>query len=224
VYSSLDLSYLGFCAFWSLLIISFPMSGNFSVIISSNIFSGPFSLFSFWDIYNTNVGAFNVVPWSLGLSSLFFFFHSFSYILFCGSDFNHSVFQICSSVLVILLWIPSSVLFISVCLFFSSPRSLVNISCIFSILFLRSWIIFTIIILNFFFPGKLPISTSFSYLWPIILSGCVLIFVFLKVFIYFGLQSFFYHMYMWQIFSPRLWLIFLFSSHFLLQSRSFQFE
>ena len=55
----------------------------------------------------------------------------------------------------------SSVLFISVCLFFSSSRSLVNISCIISILFLRSWIIFTIIILNSF-SGRLSISTSFS--------------------------------------------------------------
>ena len=70
-----------------------------------------------------------------------------------------------SFVSVILLLIPSGVLFISVHLFFSSSRSLVNISCIFSILdsilFLRSCIIFTIIILNSF-SGKLPISTSFS--------------------------------------------------------------
>ena len=52
-------------------------------------------------------------------------------------------------------------MFISICLFFSS-RSLVNFSCISSILFLRSWIIFTIIILNSF-SGRLPISTSFSF-------------------------------------------------------------
>ena len=44
----------------------------------------------------------------------------------------------------------SSVLFISVCLFFSLTRLLVNISCFFSIVFLRSWIILTIIILNSF--------------------------------------------------------------------------
>ena len=57
----------------------------------------------------------------------------------------------------------SSILFI--CLFFSSFRSLVNISCIFSIfasiLYPRSRIIFTIIILNSF-SRRLPISTSFS--------------------------------------------------------------
>ena len=53
----------------------------------------------------------------------------------------------------------------SICLFFSSCRSLVNISCIFpifaSILFLRFWIIFTIIILKSF-SGRVPISTLFN--------------------------------------------------------------
>ena len=62
---------------------------------------------------------------------------------------------ICSPAPFILIWMPSSVLFISVCLFFSSSRSLVNIYCIISIfasiLFPRSRIIFTIIILNSFF-------------------------------------------------------------------------
>ena len=81
---------------------------------------------------------------------------------------------ICSSASVILLWIPYSVLFIFACLFFSSSRSLVNISCIFSvsafILFLNHYseIIhyhscksFISIIMNSF-SGRLPISTSFS--------------------------------------------------------------
>ena len=58
----------------------------------------------------------------------------------------------------------SSVLFNSVCLFFSSSRSLVNIYCIFSIfasiVFLRSWIIFTIILNSI--SGRLPVSTSLS--------------------------------------------------------------
>ena len=48
-------------------------------------------------------------------------------------------------------------------LFFSSSGSLVNISCIFSILFLRSWIIFTIIILNSF-SGRFPGSTLLVFL------------------------------------------------------------
>ena len=46
-------------------------------------------------------------------------------------------------------------------LLFSSSRSLVNISCIFSILFLKSWVTFIFIILNSF-SGSLLISISFS--------------------------------------------------------------
>ena len=59
-------------------------------------------------------------------------------------------------------------LFTSVCLFFSSSTSLLNISCIFSIqpsiLFPRFWFIFTIIILNSF-SGSLPISSSFIWFY-----------------------------------------------------------
>ena len=51
------------------------------------------------------------------------------------------------------------VLFMIVCLLFSSSRSLLNVSCIFSILFPRFWIIFTIIL--HLFSGRLPISSSF---------------------------------------------------------------
>ena len=50
------------CASWTWVAISFPMLGKFSTIISSNIFLGPFSLFSFCNPYNVNVVAFNVVP------------------------------------------------------------------------------------------------------------------------------------------------------------------
>ena len=52
-------------------------------------------------------------------------------------------------------------MFIIVCLLFSSSRSFLNLSCIFSILFPRFWI-FTIITLNYF-SGKLPISSSFVW-------------------------------------------------------------
>ena len=51
--------------------------------------------------------------------------------------------------------------FISVCLFFSSFRSLLNVSYIFSIVFLISWIIVTIIVLNSF-SRRLPNSILFS--------------------------------------------------------------
>ena len=54
------------------------------------------------------------------------------------------------------------VLFIIVCLLFSSSMSLLNVSCIISILFSRFWIIFTIITLNYF-SGRLPISSSFVW-------------------------------------------------------------
>ena len=72
-----------------------------------------------------------------------------------------------SSASVILLLIHSReflisfiVLFIIVCLLLSSSRSLLNVSCIFPILFPRFWIMLTIIILNSF-SGRLPISSSF---------------------------------------------------------------
>ena len=51
-------------------------------------------------------------------------------------------------------------LFITVCLLFSSSRSLLKISFIFSILCPRFYIIFTVNILNSF-SGRLPVSSSF---------------------------------------------------------------
>ena len=95
---------------------------------------------------------------TLRLSSCFSFF--FLHSVFLAVIFHQSVFQVTY---------PGSyssidsfcVLFISVCLFLSSSKSLLNISCIISILFPRSWIICTIIILNYF-SERLPISTYFS--------------------------------------------------------------
>ena len=70
---------------------------------------------------------------------------------------------------VILLLIPSRVflisfivLFIIDCFLFSASRSLLNVSCILSILFPRFWVIFTIITLNSF-SGRLPVSSSFVW-------------------------------------------------------------
>ncbi|CAN0482803.1 unnamed protein product [Rangifer tarandus platyrhynchus] len=104
---------------------------------------------------------------SLRLSS--FSFHSFFRILFCGSDLHHSVLWVIYQFFRLSYSVdPPSMLFLSGCLFLSSSRSLVNISCIFSTVFPRSWIIFTIIILNSF-SGTLPVSTSFSS-FPGILS------------------------------------------------------
>ena len=151
---------------WTLLTISFPTLGKFLAIIFSNIFSGPFFLSSLSG---------TPIMWMLvclilsqrspRLSSLLFIIFSIVYSAAVFSSIQSSRSFIQSSASDILLWIPSSVLFISVCLFFSSCRSLANISWIFSIfayiLFLRFWIIFTIIILNSF-SGGLQISTFVS--------------------------------------------------------------
>ena len=92
---------------------------------------------------------------SLGMSS-FLFFHSF-FLYSVLHHFHHSVFQVTYP----LFYFSYSTIDCSslVFLLFSSPRSLVNISCIVSILFPRTWIVFTIIILNHF-SGRLPLSTS----------------------------------------------------------------
>ena len=81
------------CASWTWMTISFPMLGKFSTIISSNIFSDPFSfLFFFWDPYNSNVGEFSVVP---EVSEIAFnSFHSFFFMLLLSSYFHHFVFHV----------------------------------------------------------------------------------------------------------------------------------
>ena len=74
-------------------------------------------------------------------------------------------------------------LFVSVCLFFNSSRSLLTDYCIFCILFSRFLIIFTIIILNCF-SGGLPIS--FSFIWTSVILVCsVICVVFLCFFLIF---------------------------------------
>ena len=104
---------------------------------------------------------------SLRLSSILFILFS----LFCSTVVISTVLSSRSiihfSASVILLLIPSReflisfiVLFIIYCLLFSSCRSLLNVSCIFSFLFPRLRILFTIITLNSF-SGRLPISSSF---------------------------------------------------------------
>ena len=163
------------CASWTWVTISFPILGKFSTIISSNVFSKVlfFSSLSGTPIIQMLVHLL-LSHGSLRLSSILFILFS----LFCSlaviSTILSSNSLIHSSASVILLFIPSSVffisvivLFITVCLFFSSSRSLLNISCIIlihaSILFLRFWIIFTIINLDFFQVGCL---------FPLQLFGC----------------------------------------------------
>ena len=66
---------------------------------------------------------------SLRLSSVLFILFSILYSVAVISTILSSKSFIHASASIILLWISSSVLFISVCLFLSSCRSLVNISC-----------------------------------------------------------------------------------------------
>ena len=113
---------------------------------------------------------------SLRLSSILFIV----FALFCSVVVSSTILSsrslIHSSASVILQLIPSRefvisffVLFINVCLLFSSSRSLLNVSCIFSILFPIFWIIFTIITLILFqvdcLPGiHPPFSCDYAFL------------------------------------------------------------
>ena len=151
------------CTSWTWVAISFPMLGKFSTKTSSNIFSDPFFFSS--SSGTPKIWMLVCLMWSqmsLWLSSFFSFLFLYSALwqlfplfyspgrlsvllsqLFC--------YLIPSRVFLILF----IVLFIIVCLLFSSSRSLLNVSCIFSILFPRFWIIFTVILNSF--SGRLPI-------------------------------------------------------------------
>ena len=131
-------------------------------------------LLFFWDPYNSNIGAFDIVPEVP--EALFTIF-----ILFCSSEVTSIILSysslIHSSASDILLLIPSRVFLISVmvlfvCLSFNYSRSLLIDSCIFSILFSRFLIIFTIIILNYF-SGSLPISSSFIWTSVFLVCSCI---------------------------------------------------
>ena len=106
---------------------------------------------------------------SLRLSSFLFILFS----LFCSTAVNstilssRSLIRFSASVILLLIlsrefYISFIVLFIIVCLLFFSSMSFLNVSCIFSILFPRFWITFTIITLNSV-SGRLPISSSFVW-------------------------------------------------------------
>ena len=92
------------------------------------------------------------------LRLLSFLFILFFYILFCQQWFPPFYPPGHLSILLPQLF---CYWFIFVCLFFSSSRSLANISCIFFVVFPRSWSVFIIIILNSF-SERLPVSTSVS--------------------------------------------------------------
>ena len=84
------------CASWTWLTIFFPMLEKFSTIISSNIFSGPFSLSSSGTPIMQMLMHLMLSQRVLRLSSFFcwFIYYSLFYILICSSDFHHSVLQV----------------------------------------------------------------------------------------------------------------------------------
>ena len=103
-------------------------------VINYNLFKyflSPFLfLFFFYEPYNLNVGTFNVVPEVS--ETVLISFHSFSFILLCSIYFHYFIFQVIYLFfcLFILLLIPSreflisfTLLFMTVCLLFSSSKS-----------------------------------------------------------------------------------------------------
>ena len=157
--------------FLDLVAISFPILGKFSIIISS-IFSWPFFLSSYSGTPMIRMlGRLTLSQRSLVSFNSSFFFPSRLHLFPSFYLPPHLSYLLP----VILLLVPSRVLLISVIalfiidwLFFISSRSLLNFSCIFSILisrlficnsilFSKFWIIFTVIILNSF-----PVSRLFT--------------------------------------------------------------
>ena len=115
------------CSSQMLVTISLPMLGNFSAIISSNIFSDPFSL-----SFSSGNSLMQIsVPLILSWTSLRL---SLSFVMFRGSDFHYylsvTYLFFCFTYSIDSFWcIFHFILFI--CLFLSSSRSSANIYCIF---------------------------------------------------------------------------------------------
>ena len=88
----LGVFHLGFILFgtlwvsWIWMAISFPILGKFSTIISSSIF-----VFFFWDSYDLNVRAFNIIPEASEI--VLVSFNSFFFFPLCFIYFHHSIFR-----------------------------------------------------------------------------------------------------------------------------------
>ena len=156
-----------------------------------------FNSLSLLDPCSANVGVFHVVPEFL-LNCLhcfwFFFIHFVPWQWFLPTCLPAYLFILLNHLLwywFFLVYFHFSYCIIFVCLFFKSSNSLLNMSYIFSvfasILFPRSWIIFSVIIL-IYFSGRLPVSISLSssevsscsfwnkkeYIWNIFLCCLIL--------------------------------------------------
>ena len=129
-------------------------------------------VFFSWDSYNSNVGMFNIVP-EVSDFFLISFIYLFIYFTFCF----HSIFCLTYPIFCLLystiVSLQSVFYLIYWVLTLISSRSLLKISCILSILvsrlficnsilFSRFWIIFTIIILNYFQVDSLSLPLLFG--------------------------------------------------------------
>ena len=126
--------------------ISFPMLGKFSPIIFSNIFSDPFSFSSSPATPIIQMlECLMLSQRSLRLSSILFIlfslFWSTAVISAILSSLTYMFFCLSYSAIASFYCIFNfSYCVVHHCLFFSSSRSLLNVSCILSIVFLRFWI------------------------------------------------------------------------------------
>ena len=112
--------------------------------------------FFFWDSYDLNLGAFNIVPEVsevVLISFIFFYFFSLCFIYF-----HHSIFHLTYPIFCFNYSTAGSLqgvfdliycIFIIERLFFISSRSLLNLSCIFSILVSRLFICNSILFSRF---------------------------------------------------------------------------
>ena len=154
-------------------------------------------VFFFCDSYDLNIRAFDIVP---EVSEVVLVsFNSFFPLYFIY--FHHSIFHLTYRIFCLIYSTVgflqnANELFIIDWFLIMSSRSLLNISCTFSvlgsrlficnfILFSRCWIIFTIIILNSI-SGRLPISSSFVW-FSEHLSCSFICWVFLCLFLLFRL-------------------------------------
>src|SRR5574337_485477 len=122
---------------WTWVIISFPILGKFSTINLLKYFLMAFLfVFFFWDSYDSNVGAFNIVP---EVSEVILIsFNPFFFFPLCFIYFYHSIFYLTYSIFCLhysTVGSLQSVFDLIYCIihyiltFFISSRSLLKLSC-----------------------------------------------------------------------------------------------
>ena len=139
---------------------------TFEVIIDMYV---SIAIFSIGEVSQTILSSFHSLYFILLFRGYFYHFNFQLTDLFCFRYSEYSDILIPSRIFLMSV----VVLFVSVCLFFNYSRSLLTDSCIFSILFSRFLIIFTIFILN---------SLPASILFPIHLFGLLCFPLFLHLF------------------------------------------